>query len=47
LIVEKNVSGDNDYAGHAMRLFVDFVAIFVRLLIILSRNSEKKRSERK
>jgi len=43
LIVERHNDGDNDFLGHSMRLFVDFVAIFVRLLIILSRNSKKRR----
>jgi FtsH-binding integral membrane protein len=43
LIVEKHLDGDNDFLGHSMRLFIDFIAIFVRLLIILSRNSDKKR----
>jgi len=46
LIVEKNIAGDNDYAAHALHLFIDFVAIFIRILIILSRNSEKKKERR-
>eukprot|EP00019_Armaparvus_languidus_P012063 CAMPEP_0168579592 /NCGR_PEP_ID=MMETSP0420-20121227/311_1 /TAXON_ID=498008 /ORGANISM="Pessonella sp." /LENGTH=164 /DNA_ID=CAMNT_0008613583 /DNA_START=274 /DNA_END=768 /DNA_ORIENTATION=- len=46
LIVEKAAQGDNDFLGHSLKLFVDFIAIFVRLLIILSRNSEKKRERR-
>eukprot|EP00499_Haloplacidia_sp_CaronLabIsolate_P008619 CAMPEP_0196773808 /NCGR_PEP_ID=MMETSP1104-20130614/2994_1 /TAXON_ID=33652 /ORGANISM="Cafeteria sp., Strain Caron Lab Isolate" /LENGTH=235 /DNA_ID=CAMNT_0042143959 /DNA_START=30 /DNA_END=737 /DNA_ORIENTATION=- len=43
LIVEKASAGDQDVAWHALELFIDFAAIFVRLLIILSKNSKKER----
>jgi Bax inhibitor 1 len=39
LIVEKARMGLRDYVWHAMELFVDALGVFVRLLIILARNS--------
>merc|ERR1711991_98731 len=38
MIVEKRSLGDEDFVKHACELFLDFMGIFVRLLIILSRN---------
>jgi FtsH-binding integral membrane protein len=48
LIVEKVKLGSRDYIMHALDLFVDFVGIFVRLLIILAKNTGgEKKEERK
>ncbi|OAF71074.1 hypothetical protein A3Q56_01155 [Intoshia linei] len=42
LIVYKFDNGDDDYIKHSLDLFIDFVAIFRRLVIILAMNNEKK-----
>lgn len=34
-IIEKAHLGDMDYVNHAMLLFTDFVAVFVRILVIM------------
>lgn len=34
-IIEKAHLGDMDYVKHALTLFTDFVAVFVRVLIIM------------
>ena len=46
-MLEKAAQGSRDYVWGALELFVDFVAIFVRILIILLRNSEKKEKKEK
>jgi FtsH-binding integral membrane protein len=45
LMVEKAHAGQYDVAEHALQLWLDFVAVFVRVLIILLRNAEKKSRE--
>jgi hypothetical protein len=52
LIVEKASAGDKDFVGHAVELQVDFVALFVRIAIILlrreassARNKKRRGSE--
>lgn len=35
MIIERADHGDRDYVKHSLDLFVDFVDIFVRLLVIL------------
>ncbi|XP_054258485.1 probable Bax inhibitor 1 [Macrosteles quadrilineatus] len=46
LIIEKRRSGDKDFVIHSVDLFIDFIGIFRRLVIILSekenRNQRKK-----
>ncbi|KZV53282.1 Bax inhibitor [Dorcoceras hygrometricum] len=47
-IIEKAHLGDLDYVKHALTLFTDFVAVFVRVLIIMLKNaSEKEEKKRK
>lgn len=36
LIIEKRRSGDKDFVIHSVDLFIDFIGIFRRLVIILS-----------
>jgi len=51
VILEKAVTGINnkDYVKAALELFIDAIALFVRILIIILRNTQekKKREERK
>jgi FtsH-binding integral membrane protein len=42
LVVERASAGDFDTVGHALDLFVDFVAVAVRVLVILLRNADKR-----
>lgn len=43
IITRFEMFGDQDFVWHAMELFIDFVALFVRVLRILLRDSEKKK----
>lgn len=45
LIVERANSGDMNYVKHSLLLFIDLVDIFVRILIILMKNSEQKKQK--
>jgi len=40
VIIEKASQGQTDVVKHSLELFIDFAAIFVRILIILMRNKE-------
>ena len=46
VIVEKAENGDTDHIKHALDLFVDFAAIFVRILVIMLQNAEKREERR-
>jgi len=43
IIIEKVSMGNADFVSHALELFIDFVAIFVRLVIILTKKKENER----
>lgn len=47
LVVERASAGDFDQIQHALDLFVDFMAIAVRVLIILMKNQEEKEKQRR
>ncbi|XP_005755494.1 probable Bax inhibitor 1 [Pundamilia nyererei] len=44
LIIEKAENGDKDYIWHCLTLFLDFISIFRRLLIILSKKEKDKKT---
>ncbi|KAF6157290.1 hypothetical protein GIB67_004228 [Kingdonia uniflora] len=46
-IIEKAHLGDLDYVKHTLTFFTDFVAVFVRILIIMLKNSMEKETEKK
>ncbi|KAL5551354.1 hypothetical protein UlMin_001530 [Ulmus minor] len=46
-IIEKAHNGDLDYVKHALTLFTDFIAVFVRILIIMLKNSSEKTEKKK
>lgn len=43
LIVSKCTRGDRDFVWHSVDLFLDFIHIFRRLMIILAQNKESKK----
>ncbi|EDO45792.1 predicted protein [Nematostella vectensis] len=43
LIVEKHRNGDKDFIWHSVDLFLDFINIFRRIMIILAQNKESKK----
>ncbi|KAI8475013.1 MAG: inhibitor of apoptosis-promoting Bax1-domain-containing protein [Monoraphidium minutum] len=45
VIVERCGAGDFDHVKHSVDLFMDFVAVFVRVLILLMRSAEKREEE--
>ncbi|XP_051528343.1 probable Bax inhibitor 1 [Myxocyprinus asiaticus] len=47
LIIEKAEMGDKDYIWHSVNLFMDFVTIFRKLVIILAMNEKDKKKEKK
>ncbi|XP_073132916.1 bax inhibitor 1-like [Henckelia pumila] len=46
-IIEKAHFGDLDYVKHSLTLFTDFVAVFVRILIIMLKNASEKEEKKK
>jgi len=45
LIIEKRKNGDDDFIWHSVDLFLDFINIFRRLMIILGNKDKKKRKD--
>ncbi|XP_042232421.1 bax inhibitor 1-like [Homarus americanus] len=46
-ILEKARRGDKDYVMHSVELFIDFIAVFKRLLIILTDKEAQSKKKRK
>ena len=44
--MEKAEHGDRDHIKHALDLFVDLVAIFVRVMVIMLQNAERREEKR-
>lgn len=47
LIIEKAEHGDKDYIWHCVDLFLDFVTLFRKLMLILAFNEKDKKKEKK
>uniref|UniRef100_A0A8L2R907 Bax inhibitor 1 n=1 Tax=Rattus norvegicus TaxID=10116 RepID=A0A8L2R907_RAT len=47
LIIEKAEHGDKDYIWHCIDLFLDFVTLFRKLMLILAFNEKKKEEKRR
>uniref|UniRef100_A0A3P9DAJ6 Transmembrane BAX inhibitor motif containing 6 n=1 Tax=Maylandia zebra TaxID=106582 RepID=A0A3P9DAJ6_9CICH len=47
LIIEKAENGDKDYVWHCVDLFLDFITIFRKLMVILAMNDKDKKKEKK
>ncbi|CAN9515257.1 unnamed protein product [Ophioblennius macclurei] len=47
LIIEKAENGDKDYVWHCVDLFLDFITIFRKLMVILSMNEKDRKKEKK
>ncbi|MEE6471243.1 hypothetical protein FKM82_009223 [Ascaphus truei] len=47
LIIEKAEHGDKDYIWHCVDLFLDFITIFRKLMVILAMNEKEKKKEKK
>ncbi|KAJ8969687.1 hypothetical protein NQ317_014232 [Molorchus minor] len=47
VIIEKRRMGNKDFIGHSLDLFIDFVGIFRRLVIILTQKEQDSRKKRK
>ncbi|KPI91523.1 PREDICTED: probable Bax inhibitor 1 [Papilio xuthus] len=47
LIIEKRRMGSKDFVQHALELFIDFIGIFRRLVIILTQKEEQDRRRKR
>jgi FtsH-binding integral membrane protein len=46
LIIEKVYMGEKDFVWHTLELFIDFINIFVRLVILLTKDKKEKNSNK-
>ena len=44
IIIERALNGDSDSVHSALDLFLDFLNIFIRIMIILSKNNKNSKS---
>eukprot|EP00252_Welwitschia_mirabilis_P026105 TRINITY_DN838_c0_g1_i2.p1 TRINITY_DN838_c0_g1~~TRINITY_DN838_c0_g1_i2.p1 ORF type:complete len:251 (-),score=19.87 TRINITY_DN838_c0_g1_i2:270-1022(-) len=47
MIIERAYHGDYDYIHHSLDLFTNFVAVFVRMLVIMMKHAVSKSEEKK
>ncbi|XP_046688378.1 probable Bax inhibitor 1 [Homalodisca vitripennis] len=47
LIIEKRRQGDKDFVAHSVDLFIDFIGIFRRLIIILAEKEDRNKRNNK
>lgn len=47
LIMEKRRAGDKDFIAHSVDLFIDFIGIFRRILIILAQKENNKKDNKR
>ncbi|XP_019874165.1 probable Bax inhibitor 1 isoform X2 [Aethina tumida] len=47
MIIEKRRNGSKDFVSHSLDLFIDFIGIFKRLLIILTQKEQESQKKRK
>ncbi|XP_013146388.1 PREDICTED: probable Bax inhibitor 1 [Papilio polytes] len=47
LIIEKRRMGSKDFVQHALELFIDFIGIFRRLVVILTQKEEQNRRRKR
>jgi FtsH-binding integral membrane protein len=47
LIIDRFEGGDDDHLTHSMILFIDFIGIFVRVLIIITNHTDKLDNKKK
>lgn len=46
LIIEKHKNGDNDFLWHSVDLFLDFINIFRRIMVILANKESSKKKKK-
>jgi len=46
-IMEKRRAGDRDYISHGVMLFIDFISVLRKLIVILSQQESKKKEQKR